>query len=33
MEITMTVESVKYNADIPKEKFDLPTEIKALQKK
>ena len=29
----MTVESMKYNAEIPKEKFDLPDEIKTLLNK
>jgi hypothetical protein len=33
LEIGMTIESVKYNAEIPKEKFELPDEIKALLKK
>ena len=29
----MTVEKVEYNADLPKDRFDLPDDIKALQKK
>jgi outer membrane lipoprotein-sorting protein len=33
MEMSITVENVKHNADIPKDKFDLPAEIKALQSK
>jgi hypothetical protein len=33
LEIGMTIESVKYNAEIPKDKFELPDEIKALLKK
>jgi hypothetical protein len=33
LEIGMAIESVKYNAEIPKDKFDLPGEIKALLKK
>jgi zinc protease len=32
-EITINIESVKHNAEIPKDKFDLPAEIKALIKK
>ncbi len=32
-EIVMTVESVQYNASIPKEKFEIPGEIKALMAK
>ena len=32
-EITFTVDSVTFNPDIPKEKFDLPDEIKALVNK
>ncbi|HUI57794.1 MAG TPA: DUF620 domain-containing protein [Bryobacteraceae bacterium] len=32
-EFTMTVESVQYNPDIPKNRFDLPDEIKALVSK
>jgi hypothetical protein len=33
LEISTTIESVRYNAEIPKDKFDLPDEIKALLKK
>jgi hypothetical protein len=33
MELVTTVESVVHNPEIPAEKFDLPTEIKALLKK
>lgn len=33
LEMAMTVESVQYNAEIPKDKFELPDEIKALLKK
>lgn len=32
-EIAINIESVKHNAEIPKEKFDVPAEIKALMKK
>jgi len=32
-ELVMTVEKVEYNADIPKDRFDLPDDIKALLKK
>jgi len=32
-EITILFDSVKFNVDIPKEKFDLPEEIQALLKK
>src|SRR4051794_6812623 len=32
-EITISIESVKYNAEIPKGKFDPPDEIKAMLKK
>jgi len=32
-EISLTFDSVKFNVDIPKEKFDLPEEIQALLKK
>ncbi|HEY1343039.1 MAG TPA: DUF620 domain-containing protein [Bryobacteraceae bacterium] len=32
-EFTFTVDSVQFNPDIPKEKFDLPGEIQALIKK
>ena len=32
-ELTMTVEKIEYNAEIPKGKFDLPDDIKALVKK
>ncbi len=32
-ELTMTVEKVEYNAEIPTGKFDLPDDIKALLKK
>jgi len=32
-EFTITVETVKYNAEIPKDKFELPEEIQALLKK
>ena len=32
-EITITIDSVKYNAEIPKEKLEPPDEIKALMKK
>jgi hypothetical protein len=33
MELVMTVESVQHNADIPKEKFEVPPEVQALIKK
>jgi len=33
MELVMTVETVQYNAEIPKDKFDAPAEVKALLKK
>ncbi len=32
-ELTMTIDKVEQNADIPKDKFDPPAEIKALMKK
>jgi hypothetical protein len=32
-EITITIDTVKYNVEIPKDKFDLPAEIQALVKK
>jgi hypothetical protein len=32
-ELTMTVEKIEYNTEIPKGKFDLPDDIKALVKK
>ena len=32
-EFTMTIDSVKYNVDIPKDRFDLPPEIQALVNK
>jgi outer membrane lipoprotein-sorting protein len=32
-EITITFESITFNADIPAETFAVPDEIKALQKK
>ena len=32
-ELVMTVEKVEFNADLPKDKFDLPEDIKALLKK
>ncbi|MFY9728581.1 MAG: DUF620 domain-containing protein [Bryobacteraceae bacterium] len=32
-EIAITFDAIKYNTDIPKDKFDLPDEIKALVKK
>ncbi len=32
-EVSISIESVKHNAEIPKEKFDVPAEIKALMKK
>ena len=32
-EFTITLESVTYNGEIPKDRFDLPAEIKALVKK
>jgi len=32
-EIAITIENVKYNAEIPKDKFDPPEEIKAMLKK
>jgi hypothetical protein len=32
-EITMTIDTVKYNPEIPKDKFALPAEIQALAKK
>jgi outer membrane lipoprotein-sorting protein len=31
-ELTMTIDKVEYNPDIPKDKFDPPAEIKALMK-
>jgi hypothetical protein len=33
LEIATTIESVKYNSEIPKERFALPDEIKALLNK
>lgn len=33
MEITMTLDSIQYNVEIPKDKFDPPDEIKALVNK
>ncbi|HTS31198.1 MAG TPA: DUF620 domain-containing protein [Bryobacteraceae bacterium] len=33
LETSMTIDSMRYNAEIPKEKFDLPDEIKALVNK
>ena len=33
MELQMTVESVQYNPEIPKDRFDLPDEVKALLNK
>jgi hypothetical protein len=33
MELVMTLDSVQANVDIPKEKFDVPEEVKALLKK
>jgi hypothetical protein len=33
MEIAMTVDSVQINAEIPKNTFDVPDEVKALIKK
>ena len=33
MELIMTLEKVEYNADLPKDRFDLPDDIKALMKK
>jgi Protein of unknown function (DUF620) len=32
-EIAITIDSVKYNAEIPKDKFEPPDEIKAMMKK
>ena len=32
-QISFTVESVKFNAEIPKEKFEAPDEVKALMRK
>jgi outer membrane lipoprotein-sorting protein len=32
-EMATSIESVKYNAEIPKDKFEIPEEIKALMKK
>jgi outer membrane lipoprotein-sorting protein len=32
-EITISIDTVKYNAEIPKDKFDPPEEIKAMLKK
>jgi uncharacterized protein DUF620 len=32
-EFTITIDTVKHNAEIPKDKFDLPEEIQALVKK
>jgi len=32
-ELVMTVDKVEYNADLPKDRFDLPDDIKALLKK
>jgi zinc protease len=32
-EITITFDTIKYNTEIPKDKFDLPDDIKALIKK
>jgi outer membrane lipoprotein-sorting protein len=32
-EIIVTIDSVTFNPDIPKDKFDLPDEIKALVNK
>jgi hypothetical protein len=32
-QIAITIDSVKYNAEIPKEKLEVPDEIKALIKK
>jgi hypothetical protein len=33
MELVMTLDSVKYNTEIPKDKFEVPSEVKALIKK
>jgi hypothetical protein len=33
MELSTTIESIQHNAEIPKDRFDLPDEIKALVKK
>jgi hypothetical protein len=33
MELVMTVESVQHNPEIPKDRFDMPDEVKALVKK
>jgi hypothetical protein len=33
MELEMTVESVEHNPEIPKDKFEIPAEVKALMKK
>lgn len=32
-DLVMTVDKVEYNADLPKDRFDLPDDIKALAKK
>jgi len=31
-EFSISIDKVEYNAEIPKEKFELPAEIKALMK-
>ncbi|HEY2013803.1 MAG TPA: hypothetical protein VGH38_09905 [Bryobacteraceae bacterium] len=33
MEFSITIDKVEYNAQIPKDKFEVPDDIKALQKK
>ena len=33
MELVMTIDSVQHNAEIPKDKFDIPAEVKALMNK
>jgi len=33
VELVMTVENVQYNAEIPKERFEIPDEVKALMNK
>ena len=32
-DLTMTIDKIEYNADIPKEKFDPPAEVRALMSK
>jgi hypothetical protein len=33
MEFAMTIDSVQHNPEIPKDKFEIPDEVKALLKK